>query len=773
MAGRQDKFQQSMNQGHSAAWDQLWDRAAAFYRQALEEIPDSPQALANLGLALIELQEYDQALDAYKNAAKVSPDDPLPLEKAAQLFERMGNLDAASRASLRAAELYLKKRDASKAIESWQSVTRVKPENVQAHSRLALVYERLGEKDKSVKAYLAVASLLQSEGDMEKAVSAVNRAIQVKPDSIDAVDALKLLKDFKPLPKPARPRGGTAPLRMSQVRQLEAITENTPTEGRLNPVAQARQKALTVLASMLFESSDDGGGSPNRHGLKEIVMGAGLVNKPADRTRMMLHLSQVVDLQTQGNHAEAVEELERAMEFGLEHPAAYFDLGFLYAQVGRLESAIRQLRSSVNHLDFALGSHLLIGELLEQKADPKGAAVEYLQALKWADASVVTEDQADDISQLYEPLVEALRQQDDQQVYEKLIGNVKDLLLRSDWRAQMLRARDQLPNRESGGPPMPLAEILTEARSGDMIDAISIIHDLAGQGKLRSAMEEAFYAIELAPTYLPLHTYMGEMLVDQGDVKGAVTKFQTVARSYTARGEFSLSTNIYRKITAIEPMNLNARGRLIDQLITTGNTEEAIREYLQLADMYYSLADLNMSRKTLAEALRAAQKAQADRESRVRILHQMADIDLQSLDLRQALRVFEQICTLQPNDETARFNLVELNLRLGQEDQAIVEMDKYLSYLTDHKMENQALEFIEKLADEYPKRASIRRRLADLYQHLGRNEEAIGQLDALGDLLMASDDRPGAIQTIKEILTLNPPNKVDYQFLLQQIRSRE
>jgi hypothetical protein len=36
MAGRMDVFQQAMNQGHSAAWDQLWDRAAGYYRQALD-----------------------------------------------------------------------------------------------------------------------------------------------------------------------------------------------------------------------------------------------------------------------------------------------------------------------------------------------------------------------------------------------------------------------------------------------------------------------------------------------------------------------------------------------------------------------------------------------------------------------------------------------------------------------------------------------------------------------------------------------------------------
>src|SRR5512133_2423330 len=138
MTGRQDIFQQAMNQGHSAAWDQMWDRAAAYYRQALKEFPDNSQALSSLGLALIELQEYDEAMRCYQRAAKAMPEDPLPLEKIAQLCERMGQLDLAVQVSLRAAELYLKNRDAGKALENWERVTRLHPENLTAHSRLAL-----------------------------------------------------------------------------------------------------------------------------------------------------------------------------------------------------------------------------------------------------------------------------------------------------------------------------------------------------------------------------------------------------------------------------------------------------------------------------------------------------------------------------------------------------------------------------------------------------------------------------------------------------------
>lgn len=770
MTSRQEVFQQAMNQGHSAAWDQSWDRAAVFYRQALQEFPDHPQALNSLGLALIELQEFDEALICYQKAARAAPEDPIPLEKVAQLSERMGNLDQASQASIRAAELYLKNREVSKAIENWERVTRLSPENLLAHSRLALVYERIAEKHKAVTEYLATASLLQSAGQPDKAIQAVNQALKILPNNEEALQALNYLKDFKQLPKPSRRRGGTAPLRMSQVRQLQ--TPQAVIQPDLDPVSMARQKALTVLAGMLFDSveeeADDAGA---RRGLQDIVTGvAGLSQKPADRNRMVLHLSQVVDLQTQGDFAQAVEELKRAMDVGLDNMAAVYDLGYLYVQTGRPESAIRQLQNSVKHPDYALGSRLILGDLLRKRGQIKEASIEYLEALKLADIQIVAPEYGNDLRQLYDLLIESHRQQTNPNTLERICDNIHEMLMRSDWRAQLRRAREQLPGQDGKGPPIPLAEILIEARSSQVIAAISAMYDMISRAQVHSAMEEAFYALQEAPTYLPLHAIMGDILAQQGDLAGAIEKFGVISRTYATRGDVQQAINYARRIVELAPTDLNARGRLIEQLLAFGRAENAIEEYMQLADVYYSLADFNMARKTYTEALRSAQQTNVDRSLRVRILHRMADIDVQSLDWRQALRVLEQIRTLQPNDFDARAQIISLNIRLGQEPQALAEVDNCCAHLSSTNQPDKLIAFMEGLVAEYPQNIPIRRRLVDVYRDLGYKTEAIDQLDAIGDMLLDAGDRGGAVQTVEMIISMDPPNKAEYLHLLEQIK---
>ncbi|HEC62727.1 MAG TPA: tetratricopeptide repeat protein, partial [bacterium] len=722
-----------------------------------------------------ELKEYKKALDYYHQAAKLSLNDPLPLEKIAQLYEHLGNDEFAQNAALKAAEVFIKNREVNKAIENWARVTRINPENIRAHSRLALVYERLSRKQQAVTEYLIVASLFQNANDMEKAVKAVKHALQILPGNNEAHKAMELLKELKPLPKPTRPLEGTRPVGVAPERQLEEQkTEDALPEMNLDPVAETRQKALSVLAGMLFESLDEGQNEQyTQRGLQAIMRGTGIMfPKQVDNTRIVLHLSQVIDLQTNAQIEQAADELERAMEAGLDHAAGYFDLGLMRAQTERLESALRNLKQAVKHPDFALGARLLLGETLQKMGRKQEALVEYLEALSLADSQVVEEQYAEDLRQLYEPLIEVQRQQTDAETQSQICDNVNELLMRADWREHLRHAREQLPAQTDGGSLIPIAEILTQARSSQVVESLNNIYQLARSGYLLSAMEEAFYALHFAPTYLPLHTYIGELLLTQDHFREAIDKFIMVAQSYNARGQTQRAIDLYRRVIKLTPLELTPRSRLIDQLIATGQIDDALKAYLEFADVHYSLADLTMARKTYTEALQLAQQSKADRAWQVKILHCIADIDLQSLEWRQALRLFERICSMQPDDEKARSGLIDLNFRLDQEAQALAELDNYIAYLRKEGKNEKAIEFMESLASDNPDQISIRPRLARVYRQLGRIQDAITQLDVAGKKFLEMGYPENAIHAVEAILVLKPPNASAYQRLLAQLRGK-
>ena len=200
MTGRKDLFDESMHLGHSAAWDLEWDRAIEFYRKALAEIPDEINALTSLGLALLETEKYKESLDVYHHATKLDPNNPVPIEKSAEILERMGQTNAAVEQRRDAAEQHLLRKDAEKAIENWVHIARITPDDRATRSRLALTYERLGRKQDAIDEYLALASIIQSTGNSDQAIDAIQRALRIIPADKDATKALKMAQKVAVLP---------------------------------------------------------------------------------------------------------------------------------------------------------------------------------------------------------------------------------------------------------------------------------------------------------------------------------------------------------------------------------------------------------------------------------------------------------------------------------------------------------------------------------------------------------------------------------------------
>ncbi|MGC1375172.1 MAG: tetratricopeptide repeat protein [Anaerolineales bacterium] len=768
MAGREDVYQKAMNEGHSAAWDQTWDVAVLAYQKAIDEFPDNAKALNSLALAQYQLQRYSDALKTYIRVARVSPEDAVAFERMAQIYERQGSLNEAIQSAMQAAELYLKAREPEKAIENWLRVVQLNPENLSARSRLAMIHEKTGQFRQAINEYIALASLVQNNGNPQKATELLDHAGLLDSNNAEIRQALTFVKAGRMLPKPMRPKGGTGPLRMAAVKELEAPKQRL--EESSDPITEGRQKALQVLAEVLFDLSDDSSEAQARRGLQSIMKSTGQLSmQGSEQTNILLHLSQAIDAQTKNQDAAAADEIERAIECGFKHPAAHFNLGMLRANTNQAESALRALQQCLKHNDYALAARLLSGHTLRKLNRTKEAANEYLEALKIADAAVVEPDQADAILQLYEPLIEALNRDSDEKAQTKLCDNVEKMLIRVNWRQHLLKTRDGMPKPE-GGQALPLAEIVIQAQSSNVIEAMNHVNQLARSNRLRSAMDEAFHALSYAPTYLPLHILIGDLLIREGRTPEAITKFTIVANSYSVRGEASQATNLLKRIIQLSPMDLAARTRLIEQLTARGQVNEAISEYMDLADIYYRLAELDMARKTFTTTLRLAQQPNANHNWNVKILQRMADIDMQRLDWRQAMRVFEQIRTLRPDDASVRQNLIELNLRLAQVPQAQAELESFISYLESNGKHQDAIPFIEKLLEEHSAQLMLQRALADELHKVGRTAEAISILDGVGDKLMESNDKASLIEVVNRILSMNPPNADEYRSLLAQLR---
>ena len=147
----------------------------------------------------------------------------------------------------------------------------------------------------------------------------------------------------------------------------------------------------------------------------------------------------------------------------------------------------------------------------------------------------------------------------------------------------------------------------------------------------------------------------------------------------------------------------------------------------------------------------------------------MADLQLQRVHWKGAVALYEKIRELAPTDEEARLRLVELHYKLGQEDVALRELDSLIVHLGKQREFQKIIKALRELVDSNPQDIPLRSRLSGLYIELGMKQEAIGELDTLGELQLEVGRRRDAAETLRTIISLEPKEKEGYTQLLREL----
>jgi tetratricopeptide (TPR) repeat protein len=482
-----------------------------------------------------------------------------------------------------------------------------------------------------------------------------------------------------------------------------------------------------------------------------------------------MYLGQAINNQSNNNTEAAVNNYEQAINAGLDHPMVNFALGMLYLDLNRTADAIKYLRTLVANNDVGMGALYGLGQAYYHEGKTREALTSLLEALKRLDVQLVPPERQEALSETYETIAESLLRSAEAD-RAKLVENLAKFLSGEGWEERARQARKQLDAGAEDGQVTPLADMLASAGSDQVVESLRRVEEYIGKRYWNTALEEAYYALQFSPTHLPVHIRIAEILVAEQKQDAAIAKYATIADAYQIRGETLRAAKIMQQVLRLSPLDVKMRTKLIELLMEQGQSDEALNQYLDLADTYYQLADLESARTTYAQALTLAQKSTTPTWS-VRILHAMGDIDLQRLSWREALRIYEQIKMLAPGDAKANMTLIDLYFRLGNSKQAIVQLDDYLRHLMSAGKAVQAINLLEELVGNQPQERALVARLARLYQDQGRKAEAIAQYDRLGEMQLEAGEKTQAVETIRTIIALGPDNPAGYQQLLAQLQS--
>ncbi|MDQ7026152.1 MAG: tetratricopeptide repeat protein [Anaerolineae bacterium] len=738
------EFDKLMESGAGAGWDGRWQDAVEAFSQAVKIKPDDADANNNLALALFNTGELDNSLKFYKRAHQLAPNDPEPLERSADVLERMGKNKEAAGNYVKVSDAYLKQRNLNKAIENWERATYLNPGMVSVHARMAQAYERVGNKGKTIREYLTMAYHFQKMKEDQRAVRAVNRALRLDKTNAQALNFLRSLQSGRALPddiikrEPPSKRDLLDDPAASHDDDRRNVGEAHP----LGPIGEALDEAMELLAQYVVES-----------GLNEYVM----------------HAMQGMTCQRQGDNQEAAAAYAQADEAGLQHPSLKLALGGLLVLNEQAAEAIPHLEQAIPNETLLPGALHGLGLSYFKLGKHKDASRYLIQSLRAVDTNLTEKPkEQEDLSKVYDSLLSALDGRSPEvlkTINERFIG----MLSGKDWKQSIAETRRHLDEtlRDEGG--QGVVDILVARGGDDLADMVTGVDRYIRNGLYTLAMDEAHRAVEKSPYYLPIHVRMAEVMMKEGRIRQAINKYNMVAKSYLVREENDRAAAILYEVLEMAPLDTDVRVNLIHLLEGEKRLDEALDQYIDLAETFQQLGDFEHASQTFEAAGKMAAEINASADKVVQIKHYIADINQMRLNTREAQRIYEEILTVKADDEKALRSLIDIYFTQDNRVEAVKRLDVLLGLYAKAGDVKKIEGLLSDLVLTNPNDTALRQRLASIYRRLNRTREAIEQLDALGELQLDAGLTQEACQTIKQIVTLGPENLDDYKRLLQQL----
>ncbi len=131
---------------------------------------------------------------------------------------------------------------------------------------------------------------------------------------------------------------------------------------------------------------------------------------------------------------------------------------------------------------------------------------------------------------------------------------------------------------------------------------------------------------------------------------------------------------------------------------------------------------------------------------------------VQKNKVEQAIREYQKVLKVHPDDTTTINRVGDLYGRLGQVDKAIELYERIADHFTKDGFSTKAIAILKKINRLDPQRLDIFERLAELYVEQGLTVEAKREYQVLADWYMKHDEPEKAIGNLQKLVDLEPDN---------------
>ena len=124
------------------------------------------------------------------------------------------------------------------------------------------------------------------------------------------------------------------------------------------------------------------------------------------------------------------------------------------------------------------------------------------------------------------------------------------------------------------------------------------------EGSILKAIAAYKKILKVDPSRMDIYRHLGDLNAERGLLSSAVQDYLTLGKHYLKEGRSKEALEIYRKIVAQDPSNLDAQQRVAELCVQENLVDEAVRVYLQLGRERSAGQQYNEAKGAYAAALR-------------------------------------------------------------------------------------------------------------------------------------------------------------------------
>jgi len=137
--------------------------------------------------------QLNDAINIYQTIIDMAPDETDNQEEQIELIKKSGNPELAFEKSQNLSNLFISKGDNKKAIEYLEYSLSIKPDNIETSLLLAQTFEHNNQIDKAINIYMSMADNYIKSNNKSSAIDTYNKIINIQPDNIRVIHNLSLL----------------------------------------------------------------------------------------------------------------------------------------------------------------------------------------------------------------------------------------------------------------------------------------------------------------------------------------------------------------------------------------------------------------------------------------------------------------------------------------------------------------------------------------------------------------------------------------------------